>query len=197
MRRVSLQLLAVVVVMLVAAGCGKFGAVYKGSSTSTTGASTTKSVTSKAFDAAAQKDAGCTPLEERKVQGRTHTTEKQKYTENPPSSGAHNPVPLDWGIYKTNQPDERWVHNLEHGHIVILYKKITTDQKTQLLKYVKRDPFHIVVLPRDKNVKDGIYYVAWDKSLYCAKPSAEALQFMIDGSRDQGPELFMNDAKKK
>jgi len=182
--------------MLVAAGCGKFGAVYKGSSASTTGASTSKGITSKPFDAAAQKAAGCTPLEQLKNQGRTHTAAKQNYTENPPASGAHNSIPLDWGVYNTPQPDEHWVHNLEHGHIVILYNKITTAEKSQLLKYVNRDPFHLVVIPRPKDPLPGIYYMAWIKRLYCAKPSAEALQFMIDSARDQGPELMMNDAKK-
>jgi kynureninase len=49
-------------------------------------------------------------------------------------------------------------------------------------------------MPRKKNPKDGVYLTAWTAQMYCKKPSKAALQHMIDEWRDQGPELFTNDA---
>ncbi|MBI3732287.1 MAG: DUF3105 domain-containing protein, partial [Chloroflexi bacterium] len=43
------------------------------------------------------------------------------YNSTPPTSGPHWDAPADWGIYHDPVPEERWVHNLEHGGIVILY----------------------------------------------------------------------------
>jgi len=43
------------------------------------------------------------------------------YRDNPPTSGRHNPLPLDPGFFEVGQPPARLVHSLEHGHIVIYY----------------------------------------------------------------------------
>ena len=43
------------------------------------------------------------------------------YRHNPPASGNHWPFPAPWGIYQGVVPREWWVHNLEHGGIVLLY----------------------------------------------------------------------------
>src|SRR5437763_896218 len=45
-----------------------------------------------------------------------------RYQSNPPASGAHWPMwQTPWGAYPGGLPRERWVHNLEHGGIVLLY----------------------------------------------------------------------------
>ncbi|MFT3921659.1 MAG: DUF3105 domain-containing protein [Myxococcales bacterium] len=43
------------------------------------------------------------------------------YTDPPPAGGDHNPCWLNFGVYDQERPDERWVHNLEHGGVVFLY----------------------------------------------------------------------------
>lgn len=49
-----------------------------------------------------------------------------KYLTNPPTSGAHYNLrglaPLPWGFYDQPYPPEDWLHNLEHGGVVILYQ---------------------------------------------------------------------------
>ena len=59
-----------------------------------------------------------TPVE---TVGASHVNEGQtvSYSTTPPTSGAHWPVWADCGIYDTELPDERIVHNMEHGHVVI------------------------------------------------------------------------------
>ncbi len=43
------------------------------------------------------------------------------YGSNPPSSGAHYPVWADFGVYDFALPRGYWVHNLEHGAVVVTY----------------------------------------------------------------------------
>ncbi|MSP61755.1 MAG: DUF3105 domain-containing protein [Myxococcales bacterium] len=44
------------------------------------------------------------------------------YKANPPASGPHWPEPKPpWAAYSTVVPREAWVHNLEHGGIVLLF----------------------------------------------------------------------------
>ena len=43
------------------------------------------------------------------------------YNSQPATSGEHWPVPAQCGFYEEQLPDERVVHNLEHGNIVVSY----------------------------------------------------------------------------
>src|SRR3989338_3358928 len=45
--------------------------------------------------------------------------EVAEYNSNPPTSRPHYGQPADWGIYEQPLPDERLLHNLEHGGIWI------------------------------------------------------------------------------
>lgn len=57
-------------------------------------------------------------------EGRGHVEEGTavKYGHYPPTSGPHWPTPAPWGDYEQEIPPEIWVHNLEHGGVVILYR---------------------------------------------------------------------------
>ena len=44
------------------------------------------------------------------------------YQSNPPASGPHYPVWLRYQEYSQAMPRGYWVHNLEHGAIVVLYR---------------------------------------------------------------------------
>jgi hypothetical protein len=44
------------------------------------------------------------------------------YTSNPPASGPHYPVWARWEEHATTVARGYWVHNLEHGGIVLLYR---------------------------------------------------------------------------
>ena len=76
-------------------------------------------------------------------EGRTHvlTTTQICYASNPPASGAHysiggaEPAPVQPGFYDEALVPERWVHNLEHGTVVLLYDcggPCTDELKAQL-----------------------------------------------------------------
>jgi hypothetical protein len=202
-RRITLTVLTVCAAALVAGGCGQFGKTYQGTPSGSSGASSKQKISKLPFDAAAMKAGGCTVVETLKDYGHQHDPAAggalipQHYADNPPASGTHYPVPLDWGIYTTPQPDEKWVHNLEHGHIVILYKGVSKSDVASMVKLINRDDHHLVLIPRPKDPKNGWYFMAWMHRQYCAKLSAPALQAFVNQYRDQGRELFMKDQKKQ
>lgn len=44
------------------------------------------------------------------------------YPDPPPIGGPHHSCWLEWGVYDDELRDEKWLHNLEHGDIVYLYR---------------------------------------------------------------------------
>jgi hypothetical protein len=74
-------------------------------------------------DAANACPLGCGNVAAVTDEGRLHIPfcTAQHYVSNPPASGPHWPAPAFWGIYGWVLPEEWWVHNLEHGGIVLLY----------------------------------------------------------------------------
>jgi hypothetical protein len=198
MRR-TLAIILIISASLVAAGCGQYGKRYEGSGDSAANAATgeEKRVSDETFDDAVRKRDGCTEVEEFESEGSTHTNdpeEKVKYKHNPPHSGDHYEVAEEWGLYDEQRPDVETVHNLEHGHIVITHKGLSEKEQDELLEQARINPYHLLVMPRKQNPKDGVFYTAWTAQLFCERPSAAALQYMIDEWRDQGPELFTDDA---
>ena len=50
-----------------------------------------------------------------------------QYRSLPPASGPHYPTPAPTGVYPQGLPPGFWVHSLEHGYIVLLYKPPVSD----------------------------------------------------------------------
>lgn len=98
---------------------------------------------------------------------REHIPDKQKvkYNSNPPTSGPHYAIPAQWGIYNQAPEDERLVHNLEHGGIIISYnpKYIEGDKLDQIQAQVEKlsqiNP-RIILTPRS-NLNTAIALTAW------------------------------------
>jgi hypothetical protein len=57
-------------------------------------------------------------------EGANHVDEGTQinYKHTPPSSGPHYGRPAAYGVYPNRVPEGAWVHNLEHGAIVLLFK---------------------------------------------------------------------------
>ncbi len=198
MRRI-LPILLLVSFALFVAGCGEYGKRYSGESdqAASTSSADEKRVTDEKFDDETRERDGCTDVEEVDSEGSTHTTdlgEKVDYEQNPPTSGNHYQIAAPWGLYDSeDRQTEEIVHNMEHGHVVITHKGLTDKQEDTLLDQARINPYHLLVMPRKENPKDGVFYSAWTAQVYCEQPSAPALQYMIDNWRDQGPELFTDD----
>ena len=68
------------------------------------------------------------------IEGSGHVDEgvRVDYNSTPPTSGEHWPRWADCGFYLESLPDERIVHNLEHGNIVVSYNFANPAQVTEL-----------------------------------------------------------------
>jgi hypothetical protein len=107
-------------------------------------------------------------------QGGTHILEGAKhpaYNSDPPSSGWHYNdanAPTLWGVYTQQVPDEVFLHNEEHGGVIITYKPdLPIDQikKLQALfapPYSNKNftPSKAIVTPRAKDTHP-IELAAW------------------------------------
>lgn len=87
-------------------------------------ASTSENTTSTEEAEAAEMDASPgIPGEFLESEGRQHVPEDVTYQSSPPTSGPHDSVPLPPGVYRdpTQAPEERAVHSMEHGSVIIWY----------------------------------------------------------------------------
>jgi len=134
------------------------------------------------------------PGEQFPDEGRQHVPEGQRvqYNTNPPTSGAHYDTWAVWGIYAEAPEDEKLVHNLEHGGIVIYYdpdqiEGQTLDQlKGQVRQLSRRNP-RIILTPRE-NFEGAIALTAWQYLQRLDHYDAAAIEQFYDAHIARGPE---------
>jgi len=99
-----------------------------------------------------------------------HVTEGQAipYPSYPPTYGPHWPAPTTWGFHSEPVPDERAVHNLEHGGVVASYNNIPPASLAALQALVTSYPkdkygeVKLVIRPYDKIAPGTIVLTAWN-----------------------------------
>lgn len=74
------------------------------------------------------------------------------YTSYPPTSGQHYPAPAPWTVSGAPLPEGRFVHNLEHGGVAILYKCPTNPAACTTLKQQIQDLYKL--LPPDRQFRE-------------------------------------------
>lgn len=97
------------------------------------------------------------------IQGRDHIADgatHPPYNSNPPSSGSHYTTTARGGFYEESLPDERVIHNLEHGDVWIAYHPDISDEAKETLESFAGQ--YVVVSPRRDN-KGDISLVAWGR----------------------------------
>jgi hypothetical protein len=118
------------------------------------------------------------------------------YQANPPASGMHWPMWQEpWGAYPNGLPRERWVHNLEHGGVVLLYHCPTgcddvVPALTALLNATPPDRFNevrILITP-DSLMPRKVAAVAWGFRWQGDAVDANAIRCFIDARYDRAPE---------
>ena len=98
------------------------------------------------------------------IQGRDHIADgatHPPYNSNPPSSGSHYTSTARGGFYEEPLPDERVIHNLEHGDVWIAYHPDISDETKDTLESFAGQ--YVVVSPRSENEGD-ISLVAWGRA---------------------------------
>lgn len=137
-------------------------------------------------------------------EGNAHVPAGQQvtYVANPPASGPHwsqgGVAPAPAGFYETTVEEEQWVHNLEHGHVVILYDcggECPAALLTDLQNFFDAAPpsstfgtTKLVITPYD-GLPFILMAIAWDTQLSLAAYDETALLDFYTRHLDQGPEL--------
>jgi hypothetical protein len=134
-------------------------------------------------------------------EGNTHVPNSTpvQYKTAPPTSGNHNPVPIDDGAYTTpitsdtsNPTNIRnEVHAMEHGRIEIHYKPSLPEEQQLALKGVfDADPNGILLYP-DPEMPDDVAVTAWTNMVGCPQYNETVLDVIRnfrDTYRGNGPE---------
>ena len=122
------------------------------------------------------------------------------YTSEPPTSGAHDPVPAEDGAYADGPAKVNLVHTLEHGRVIVWFKSsLPEDQRANLKALFDEDQYQLVLVP-NAEMKPAVAATAWNKDpepngtgrlLECPtyKPEIfDALRSFKDEHRGRGPE---------
>lgn len=127
-------------------------------------------------------------------QTREHISETSfysNYNSVPGTSGPHWAIPAEWGLYSEPLPEERIVHNLEHGGIGIHYPESSDASTIENLENIAKDvpgyPSCILISPH-VGVSEGVLLTAWGVTLETEDRNVDEIVDFIDFYRDQGPE---------
>ena len=105
----------------------------------------------------------------------------------PRSSGPHSPEYFPWGTFSEVPIDEdKAVHNLEHGGIVIYFKlDLPQAQKQELERLAKSGSF---VIAAKENLAKPVVALSWGHSFELDKVDYELLRVFYESWKNQSPE---------
>jgi hypothetical protein len=104
------------------------------------------------------------------------------YNSDPPTSGWHTPQLASWGSYEEIQPDERLIHNMEDGGVILWYRNGTPEENEAhviALEEVSRGFSRIVIAPRD-DMPTTYAFTAWQRLQRFDEIEAEGMRAFID-----------------
>lgn len=123
------------------------------------------------------------PGEAVESQGNQHIesvdAEHAPYNTNPPTSGPHTEELAPWGVNSEPVPDERQVHNLEDGGVLIQYGDGISQKQVQELASISGDYERIVLAPRPTIPEDQIAVTAWGRIMRLDSVDADKIRDFI------------------
>jgi Protein of unknown function (DUF3105) len=129
--------------------------------------------------------------------GTLHVQGDPKYTRTlPPTSGLHNPVWADYGVYDTFVPYKFQVHDLEHGAIIVnLGRALSPADRDAIVALWREAPPFVIVVPQDPSFDafppKGVVVTSWQRWMVCKPFTTKALRAIRvyrDTYRGTGPE---------
>jgi Protein of unknown function (DUF3105) len=131
-------------------------------------------------------------------EGRNHVAQGEpiEFRNNPPASGNHYPTWARSGVYAEPQHPGNWVHNLEHGYIVILYNcpGDCPDLTQQLRQFYDSAPrsqkygYQKLVITPYADMDHRIAAVAWNRVDEMDELDLERLSSFYRTYLEKGPE---------
>jgi hypothetical protein len=158
--------------------------------------------------AATMRENGCTFRSFAGSPANQHVSDENariSYNSFPPTSGRHLDQAAPWGSYPDPVSPVRYVHNLEHGGIVILYgNSVPADEVEAVQAFVDADPNGTLLAPFSPEDLAGradfrgkITLAAWNaepgesgngRLAVCDGFSEDAFEAFRDAYRGKGPE---------
>lgn len=110
------------------------------------------------------------------------------YKDDPPAGGAHNPCWAEWGAHTDEVRPENWVHNLEHGGVVLLYwcPDGCADTIAELTKFA--DTHERALLTPYRDLQTRFAYVSWGYRLLTNCDDTALVRMFYDAHVGRGPE---------
>ncbi len=146
----GVALVAVVIAVVVLAGGGSSSSggdvLPDGGSVPEVPAAQSAEAAAKAADCTYETFAG-------KEDNRVHLEDpdaKVDYSSNPPSEGNHFVVPAEDGAYEQAPATTQLVHTLEHGRVIVWFKKsLPAEQRANLKALFDEDTYQMVLVPNE------------------------------------------------
>ncbi len=198
----AIVLVAVIVAVALLAGGGSGGGSSASGEVLPDGGSVPE-VKDDVSVAAAAKAAGC-ELKSFPAKSREHLADLAqtvKYASKPPTSGEHYQAPAEDGAYDDPPDVKELVHTLEHGRIIVWFKKgLPADQRAALKAFYDEDTYQMVLVPDTTGMTYAVAATAWNRDpqpngtgqlLGCAKFNDDvftAIESFKDENRSRGPE---------
>lgn len=142
----------------------------------------------------AARAAGCT-VRAFPSEGRAHVDTQPVYKQSqPPTSGSHNPVWADFGMYSDPVPSVYLLHALEHGAVVMYEGRgIPETTRTAIRRMWEQSPAYMIVVPGStKGFPAGaVVATSWQRWMVCRTPGPKTIQALTefrDVYRGTGPE---------
>lgn len=89
--------------------------------------------------------------------------EHEPYNTDPPTSGPHVGDLAPWGVSTEPVADERQIHNLEDGGVVIQYGDGVSPEQVTELASISGDYERIILAPRPSLAENEIVLTAWGR----------------------------------
>ncbi|MGH3037340.1 MAG: DUF3105 domain-containing protein [Gaiellaceae bacterium] len=128
-----------------------------------------------------------------------------EYNSIPATSGFHNAQTAIWNLYDEPVPQINYVHNLEHGGVVVQYGSgVPASAVTQVADWYQQDTNGLVVAPlapeleeEAPNLADKLVLTSWTHMMTCTAFDEGAFDDFVDdfrGPQGDAPEKFPLDS---
>ena len=139
-------------------------------------------------------EAGCDEIEtfpgaaEEDARGHVEEGHEVPYETTPPTFGPHSGTTSPTGFFEEPVPEEAYVHNLEHGQIVIHYDPaISAETKDKVETLTDQEPDATLAVPTE-GLEKSVVLTAWGAMQACGEPAQEAVDAFRERFQGRGPE---------
>lgn len=118
-----------------------------------------------------------------------HVMGRVDYPDTPPASGPHNGrCWSEWGVQQAEVPPERWVHNLEHGGVVFLYRcdEGCDSELTTLREFVNGHRFTLLTAYAELPTRFAV--ISWGVRMLSDCLDRDAFAAFYDAHVNRAPE---------